>query len=382
MKRKAAPAPDSDTADPEAEDAEIARAPAEVRHRDELDRLAAADQYARPAGWRLSPRMVEKFILGDAALDIQPKFVGDRDLAQLAIASLASDRALLLTGPPGTAKSWLSEHLAAAISGTSQLVIQGTAGITEDQVKYTWNYALLLAEGPGERSLVPAPILSGMRAGLLVRFEEVTRCAPEVQDTLISILSEKAIAIPELEAVQPARRGFNVIATANTRDRGVNDMSAALRRRFSFVSLPALTDVEVETALVLRRTRELMSDYRIQAEIPTDAVATLVQIFAEIRTGQTLEGSAKVRRSEGAMSTAEAISSLYSAAIMAAHFGDGVVGGRELLQAVAGAITQEGEQAIFDEYLDSVVRHRQGRYWKEMYEIRRDERAAPGRSDS
>jgi MoxR-like ATPase len=343
------------------------RLPVEVRRRDELERLASSDRYPRPTGWRLSPRMVEKFIIGDSDLGVDSKFVGDRSLVQLAIASLASDRALLLTGLPGTAKSWLSEHLAAAISGTSQLVIQGTAGITEDQVKYTWNYALLVAEGPTERALVPAPILTGMREGLLVRFEEVTRCAPEVQDTLISVLSEKAIAIPELGVVQPARRGFNVIATANTRDRGVNEMSAALRRRFSFVSLPTLGDLAVETDLVQKRVHELLSEFQIRAEIPLDAVAALVQVFAELRNGQTVDGAARVRSPDGAMSTAEAISSLFSAGILAAHFGDGVVSGRELLRGAAGAIAQEDGQQALNEYLESVVRHRSGRFWQEIY---------------
>ena len=348
----------------------VARLPAEVRHRDELLRLDAADTFTRPEGWKLSPRMVEKFILGDPAMEISAKFVGDRDLVQLAIASLASDRALLLTGLPGTAKSWLSEHLAAAISGTSQLVVQGTAGITEDQVKYTWNYALLLAEGPSDHALAPAPVLSGMRRGALVRFEEITRCIPEVQDALISVLSEKSIAIPELGRVEPAHRGFNIIATANTRDRGVNEMSAALRRRFNFVLLPTIADLAVETELVQRRVDELLKETRIYVEAQHDAAATLVQVFAELRSGQTLDGTARVRTPESPMSTAEAISALFSGCLIAAHFGDGVVGGRELLRGIATAVVQEGDSGVLQEYLESVVRHRSGQFWKEIYAAR------------
>ena len=349
---------------------DLVRLPAEQRHADELARLAGVDTYPRPAGWRLSPRMVEKFVLGDDALGVTPKFVGDRDLVQVAIASLASDRALLLTGLPGTAKSWLSEHLAAAISGTSQLVIQGTAGITEDQVKYTWNYALLLAEGPSDRALVPAPLLVGMQQGLMVRFEEVTRCASEVQDALISVLSEKAVAIPELGRVEPARRGFNVIATANTRDRGVNEMSAALRRRFSFVSLPVLSDIQMEIELVEQRVKDSLQEFRIHADLPDDAAATLVQVFAELRRGQTLDGSARIRTPESSMSTAEAISSLFSACLLAAHFGDGLVSGRELLKGITAATMQEEDQSVLGEYLESVVRHRRGQAWQEIYAAR------------
>ena len=65
--------------------------------------------------------------------------------------ALATNRGLMLIGEPGTAKSYLSELLAAAVSGDSTLTIQGSAGTTEDNIKYSWNYALLLAEGPSER---------------------------------------------------------------------------------------------------------------------------------------------------------------------------------------------------------------------------------------
>src|SRR5436190_285297 len=169
-----------------------------------------------------------RILCGGSPTEFTPKFVGDRRLVQVAIATLASDRALMLAGEPGTAKSWLSEHLAAAISGTSQLIVQGTAGTTEEQVKYSWNYALLIAEGPSRHALVESPVLRGMQRGQVVRFEELTRCAAEVQDALISILSENQVVIPELDEAVPARRGFSIVATANIRDRGVNDMSAAL----------------------------------------------------------------------------------------------------------------------------------------------------------
>ena len=62
----------------------------------------------------------------------------------------------------------------------------------------------------------------------LARFEEISRCASEVQDALISILSEKRISIPELALELPAQKGFSVIATANTRDKGVNASCTSL----------------------------------------------------------------------------------------------------------------------------------------------------------
>ena len=72
--------------------------------------------------------------------------------------TLAGERGLLLVGEPGTAKSMLSELLAAAISGTSALQVQGTAGTTAEHLRYGGNYALLLARGPQPEALVPSPV--------------------------------------------------------------------------------------------------------------------------------------------------------------------------------------------------------------------------------
>ena len=154
------------------------------------------------------------------------------------MATLATDRALLLLGVPGTAKTWVSEHLAAAISGDSTLIVQGTAGTPEEAIRYGWNYARLLADGPSHDALVPGPVLTAMRRGAIARVEELTRIPADVQDTFITILSEKTLPIPELGDEVQAVKGFNVIATANDRDRGVNELSSALRRRFNTVVLP------------------------------------------------------------------------------------------------------------------------------------------------
>jgi MoxR-like ATPase len=352
---------------------EVIRAPAEVRCKDELERLHAWDTFPKPTGWRLSPRAVEKFIMGDPDLNIRPKYIGDRDRIQVAIATLASDRALLLVGEPGTAKSWVSEHLSAAICGNSQLTVQGTAGITEDQIKYSWNYALLMAEGPTDRSLVPSPVLTAMRTGTIARFEEITRCASEVQDALISILSEKAIAIPELERIEYARRGFNIIATANTRDRGVNEMSSALKRRFNFVELPVLSDLQQEMAVVRQRTQEMLADHAVQADLPDELIETLVTVFQELRQGQTLDGEQKVKSPSTVMSTAEAVSVLFGGCLLATHFGEGVVNGQHVMRLLVGAIAKEdkGDLEALTEYLETVAKKREGRVWRELQETQR-----------
>ncbi|MDO5675915.1 MAG: AAA family ATPase [Propionibacteriaceae bacterium] len=324
--------------------AEIQRPPAELRYADELAALAAADKKLKreaPPGWRLSAPAVVEFVLGNGK-ESSPKFVGARSFVERCVVALATNRGLMLIGEPGTAKSLLSELLAAGISGDTSLTIQGSAATTEDAIKYSWNYAMLLAQGPSPRSLVPAPIHRGMTGGQIVRFEEITRCAPEVQDALLSILSDRVLSIPELDDAHRtvyAMRGFNVIATANTRDRGVNEMSAALKRRFNFETVGPIPDAQVEAALVQRETDALLAAAGVPARLPQDFTRVLVEIFRDLRTGRS--GKQGVERLSSAMSTAEAVSTGVAAALQAAWFGKGEPGGAELTSALVGSALKD-----------------------------------------
>lgn len=359
------------------------RPPAEVLFAAELAALAKADQAPRPEGWRLSPRAVETYLLGGEAggMRITPKYIGNQRLVQIAIASLATDRALLLIGEPGTAKSWLSEHLTAAISGNSLMLVQGTAGTTEEQIRYSWNYAMLLAEGPSSKALVPSPVYRAMEQGTIVRFEEVTRSPAEVQDALITILSEKVLAVPELGLHIHARRGFNLIGTANTRDRGVNDMSAALKRRFNIVVLPVPDDLEQEVGIVMKRVAEIGSQLKLPAPPPAEAaVARVVQIFQELRKGQTLDGKQKVKPPSGVLSTAECISLLGGSMALAGHFGSGAVVDRDIAAGLHGAVVKEDSKdvAAWTEYLENIIKKR-GADWLPLYKACAE--LLPGRGD-
>jgi hypothetical protein len=222
----------------------------------ELAALARLDDRPRPTNWCLSPWAVVTYLMGGTLSDgtvVLPKYIGPRRLMETAVATLATDRALLLLGLPGTAKTWVSEHLAAAISGDSTLVVQGTAGTAEEAIRYGWNYARLLAEGPTPAALVPSPVFRAMERGAVVRVEELTRLPSDVQDALITVLSEKTLPVPELGIEVQARHGFTLIATANDRDRGVNELSSALRRRFNTVVLPTPATAEEEVQIVTQR---------------------------------------------------------------------------------------------------------------------------------
>ena len=349
----------------------ILRRPAEIEYAAELAALAAADRDERPDGWNLSPKAVRAYILGGKAgqTEIRPKYLGSERIVEIAIATLATDRALLLIGEPGTAKSWLSEHLAAAISGDSLTLVQGTAGTTEEQIRYSWNYALLLAEGPSPRALVPSPIYRAMEHGKLVRFEEITRCPSEVQDGLITLLSEKVMAVPELGFHLPAKRGFNLIGTANTRDRGVNDMSAALKRRFNIIVLPTPNTLETEMDIVRKRVRELAVNLELKAQVPAaDAIEKVVTIFRELRLGQTLDGKNKVKSPSGVLSTAEAISVLANSMALAGNFGNGKVSADDIAAGLQGSIVkdEEKDKVVWQEYLANVLKKR-GAEWRPLY---------------
>lgn len=355
---------------------QVARLPAERLYADELARLAAADRHVRPQGWKLSPRAVRSFIIGDPALDVSRKFYGDDPLVDRAIVSLMGHQGLMLVGEPGTAKSLLSELLAAAISGDSGLTVQGTAGTSEDHLKYSWNYALLLAEGPSERALVPSPVYQAMTAGKLVRIEEITRCAPEIQDVLISLLSDKQLIVPELGegGRLMAQRGFNVIGTANLRDRGVHEMSAALKRRFNFETVLPLRDSDFETTLVLERVERELAASGERVVVERAIIALLTTTFAELRAGATREGTA-IKTPSAVMSTAEAVNVAFAAALQAAHFGDGRLGPAELVQQLRGVALKDDpdDVRLLRHYFDTVTRER-GRsdaLWKRFHEASR-----------
>ncbi|HVW31281.1 MAG TPA: AAA family ATPase, partial [Acidimicrobiia bacterium] len=319
----AAVASGSEPAGP-AGDADVLRPHAEVAFSAELEALARTDDRPRPPNWRLSPWAVVTYLLGGRLPDgteITPKYIGQRRLVEVAVATLATDRALLLLGVPGTAKTWMSEHLAAAVSGDSTLLVQGTSGTPEEAIRYGWNYARLLAEGPSPAAVVASPVMRAMERGGLARIEELTRIPSDVQDALITILSEKTLPIPELDGEVLARPGFNVIATANDRDRGVNELSSALKRRFNTVVLPLPADPEEEVGIVARRVAALGAALGLPAELDSLAeIRRVVTVFRELRSGVTADGRTRVKSPTATLSTAEAISVVTNGAALAVHF--------------------------------------------------------------
>ena len=354
----------------------VLRAHAEDANSAELAALAAADDRPRPPRWRLSPWAVTTYLLGgtlDDGTEITPKYLGSRRLMEVAVASLATDRALLLLGIPGTAQTWVSEHLAAASSGDSTLIVQGTAGTPEEALRYGWNYARLLAEGPTRAALVPSPVMRAMELGSLVRIEELTRIPADVQDALITILSEKHLPIPELDEEVMAQKGFNVIATANNRDKGVNDLSSALKRRFNTVVLPLPDTLDQEVEIVRTRTAALGRSLELPDGLESLAeIQRVVTVFRELRSGVTADQRTTVKSPSATLSTAEAISVMTNGAALAAHFGDGVVRADDVAAGLVGAIVKDPVQdrIVWQEYLETVVKDR--RDWSDLYRACRE----------
>ena len=354
----------------------VLRQHAEQQFAEELEQLRKQDSRQRPTNWELSPWAVVTYLLGgklDNGFEVSAKYIGSRRLIETAVATLVTDRALLLYGVPGTAKSWVSEHLAAAISGDSTLIVQGTAGTSEEQMRYGWNYAQLLAKGPSREALVESPLVRAMEHGKTARIEELTRIPADVQDTLITMLSEKSLPIPELGSEVQAVRGFNVIATANNRDKGVNELSSALKRRFNTVVLQVPSSEAEEVAIVNKRVAEMGRALELPTEPPALAeVRRVVQIFRELRNGLTEDGKTKLKSPSGTLSTAEAISVINSGMALAAHFGDGMLHANDVAASLVGTVIKDPMQdaVVWREYLETVVKERSD--WKDLYRACRD----------
>ena len=357
--------------------ASVMRQHAEHEFATELAALAEVDEQQRPPNWKLSPWAVRTYLLGGKlsnGVEITPKYIGSPRTIEIAISTLATDRALLLYGLPGTAKSWVSEHLSAAISGTSTLLVQGTAGLGEEALRYGWNYARLIAEGPSEAAMVPSPMMNAMRQGRIARVEELTRIPSDVQDTLITILSEKLLPVPELGIEVQANKGFNVIATANNRDKGVNELSSALKRRFNTVILPMPESADAEIDIVQRRVAQLGRALELPTEKPALAeIRRVVTVFRELREGLTGDGKTKLKSPSGTLSTAEAISVVNSGVALAAHFGDGTLRAGDIASGLLGAIIKDPVQdtVVWKEYLETVVKERSE--WKDLYRACREQ---------
>ena len=354
----------------------VLRQHAEQQFAEELDELRKQDTRQRPTNWEMSPWAVVTYLLGgklENGFEVSAKYIGSRRLMETAVATLATDRALLLYGVPGTAKSWVSEHLAAAISNDSTLIVQGTAGTSDEQMRYGWNYAQLLAKGPSREAVVESPLVRAMERGKTARIEELTRIPADVQDTLITLLSEKSLPVPELGTEIQAVRGFNVIATANNRDKGVNELSSALKHRFNTVILPVPSSEAEEVNIVTKRVAEMGRSLELPALPPALAeVRRVVQIFRELRNGLTEDGKAKIKSPSGTLSSAEAISVINNGMAMSAYFGDGTLHARDVAASIVGAVIKDPVQdaVVWREYLETVVKERSE--WKDLYRACRE----------
>src|SRR5690554_497763 len=351
------------------------REPAEVTYREELEKLIAMDPGPIPPGWQMSPRGVEKFLLGDETLGIERKFVADRGVVVRIIISLCTSRGCLLVGEPGTAKSWLSELLTAAISGDSTLALQGGAVTDVRQLLYGWNESILAAKGPCFDALVPSPLMRGMMEGRLVRFEEIARCPQALQDAILSVLSDRVVIIPELpddDGVVLAREGFNLVATSNSVDAGVNEMSAALKRRLDFEEIRPIKNLPDEIGVVLREVNKTNKRAGISVDLDEAVIEVLVTMFHELRNGQTMDGRSTDRLVGAALSTAEAVSVAHAASLNAWYYGGGNMTVEQLMHHIIGSALKDhpDDRRRLKHYFETAIAPRKGEVWAQVWALR------------
>lgn len=363
----------------------IIKPPVEIRYAEELAALKAIDTGRKPENWQLSPKAVRTFILGSPknieyngkSISIKKKFFGNDSLVERCIITLAGNRGLMLVGEPGTAKTMLSELLSAAISGVSTNTVQGTAGTTEDMIKYSWNYALLLAKGPVKEALVPSPLYVGMSKGIITRFEEITRTPAEIQDSLISVMSDNVLNIPELEedGLLFAKAGFNIIGTANIRDKGVNEMSSALKRRFNFETVNPVKDVKLEKQIIINEVEQNALSNKIDMPVDIDVAELLAVTYHELREGVSEYGT-KIEKPSSVMSTAEAVSVYYQTLSNAWYYENDKLSLADLTQNLNNAVCKETKDDLekLKGYFNTVIKNKAekvGGIWKEFYETRK-----------
>ena len=341
------------------------------QHAEELAELAKADNRQRPPNWKLSPWAVRTYLLGGTLHNgfvVTPKYIGNRRADRDRRRDAGDRPRAAAVWRAGDGKIWVASTWRRRSAASLTLLVQGTAGTDEAAIRYGWNYARLLAEGPSHAALVVSPMMRAMREGKIARIEELTRIPAEVQDALITILSEKTLPIPELNTEVQASKGFNVIATANNRDKGVNELSSALLRRFNTVVLPLPETMDEEVEIVERRVARLGRALELPAEKPAlEEIRRIVTIFRELRGGVTADGKTKLKSPSGTLSTAEAISVMTSGLAMAAYYGDGALQAGDMAAGLIGAIVKDPVQdrIVWLEYLQTVVKERDG--WKDLY---------------
>jgi MoxR-like ATPase len=277
-----------------------------------------------------------------------------------------------MVGEPGTAKSWLSELLAAAVSGDSTLVIQGSAVTAVSQLLYDWDHARLSRTGMHKEALIPGPLYRGMRDGKLVRFEEISRCPQNLQDVVLSVLSERIISIPELgdeDGILYAAAGFNIVATSNSVDEGVNKMSVALRRRLSFETIRPIRHLQDEIDVVMKELAMLNRNSGIHITPAAEVIEVLVTMFHELRSGQSLDGRSTHRLAGAALSTAEAINVAHALSVYAFYYNDGVMKIDDLVHFIIGAALKDkpDDRRRLRFYFETEISQKPGKAWQAVY---------------
>lgn len=219
--------------------------------------------------------------------------VGRRRELELLQAALATGAHVLLEGPPGTGKSTLLRHVAAA-RHSSFVLVEGNAELTPTRLVGSFDPALVLTRGYAPEIFVDGPLVHALREGGLLYLEELNRVPEETVNVLLTVMSEGELNVPRLGCVV-AHEQFRLVAAMNPYDAvGTSRLSPAVYDRTCRIAV-GYQDAEQERQIVAQAVPGAAADL-------VDCAVEVVRAtrgHADLRSGSSVRGAIDLARLGG-----------------------------------------------------------------------------------
>ena len=209
---------------------------------------------------------------------------------ELTVAAIASDRHIVIEGPPGTGKSTLLRAVAREL-GIGFEFVEGNAELTPARVVGHFDPARVLSDGYDPDVFVPGPLASALRDGSLLYIEELNRVPEETLNVLITVMSEREITVPRLGRLEAAP-GFRLVAAMNPFDAvGTARISGAVYDRMCRIAVGYQSTAD-ETLIVQRALANGSTD---ASDASVDSIGLVVELVRATRGHPDLRVGSSVR---------------------------------------------------------------------------------------